>query len=133
VRWQTFATLTFDPDKVYPVGHMKAEREAFWWCGQTGRLLRRPVGWIYAAERGRCGQWHVHALVIGGLASELKGASMMWEERNGRIDCRDVTDATGVSLYTSKQAALHGNIVLSDTLARYREAVHTSETVRLHP
>ena len=45
VAWQHFVTLTFDPRKVFPVDATLASKEASWWCGQVGRLLRRPEGW----------------------------------------------------------------------------------------
>src|SRR5438093_951517 len=72
LAWDAFATLTFDPKRVYPVGEEMADREAFWWCGLLGRLFRRPVGWLYAVERSPNGLWHVHALLIG------VGSSVSW-------------------------------------------------------
>ena len=131
--WRAFVTLTFDPAKAFPVGEMKASSEAFWWCGQTGRLLRRPIGWIYATERGRHGQWHAHALFTGLDVGELKAASMMWRERNGAIKCQRVSDVAGVALYTTKDAAMRGEIVWSDTLARYRDDLQIAQCVALHP
>ncbi len=133
VRWRVFVTLTFDPKRAYPVDSVRASKEAFWWCGQTGRVLRRPVGWIYAPERGRCGQWHVHALLVGADAVELADAAAMWRGRNGGIDWRPVTDCIGATLYTTKVAALTGEIVWSDTLRRYRNDVADAESIGLHP
>lgn len=120
VPWQFFVTLTFDPRKQFPVSGAAASREAFWWCNQTSRLVRRPLGWIYAPERGGSGQWHAHALIVGG-PSTLTEAAGMCTARNGRIDIRQIHDVRGATLYASKQAALSGEIVLSDTLPRYRD------------
>jgi hypothetical protein len=133
VRWRVFVTLTFDPKKTYPVDKVKANKEAFWWCGETGRVLRRPLGWIYAPERGPCGQWHVHALIIGADAGDLEDVAPMWRRRNGRIDCRPVIDCLGVTLYATKEAALTGEIVWSDTLPQYLSEAKKADIVGLHP
>jgi hypothetical protein len=133
VRWRLFVTLTFDPRRVYPVRRETADREAFWWCGQMSRLLRRPLGWLYAAEQGRCGQWHAHVLIVGADSGEMTAAIMMWRQRNGELHCQHVTDTVGVTLYASKDAALAGEIVWSDTLTKYRTDVHREEIIALHP
>jgi len=122
VQWQLFVTLTFDSAKVFPVSAALADKEAFWWCGQLGRLQRRAVGWAYATERGRSGVWHAHALVVGVNGGIGRAAPAMWAERNGHLHVRAVDNATRAALYMSKEAALSGAIVLSDTIDRYRSS-----------
>jgi hypothetical protein len=131
VPWELFATLTFDPAKVYPVGAVLAGKEAYWWCGQLGRLHRSPVAWAFAVERGRSGLWHAHAVIVG-VGFELgPAAPAMWRQRNGRIQISPVDNTRRVSLYMSKDAAVAGEIVVSDTVARY-VGRHPSSVV-LHP
>lgn len=122
VPWKLFVTLTFDPKRVYPVSATTASREAFWWCGQTSRVLRSPVGWVYAPERGRSGQWHVHALLVG-VPDRILASIEIWKGRNGFIDVQQVRDVRGVALYTTKAAALTGEVAWSDTLGRYRASL----------
>jgi hypothetical protein len=134
--WQLFVTLTFDPTKVFPVDQNRASREAFAWCNDAARIYRRPLGWVYAPERGKSGQWHAHALIIGapfegGEPSQLPEAAGMWTARNGDIDVRRVFAVEGITLYTTKQAAEAGDLVWSDTLGRYRHGLRPSPTVNL--
>jgi hypothetical protein len=70
---------------------------------------------------------------VGAESGELTAAAMMWRERNGQLDCRSVNDTVGVTLYASKEAAVSGEIVWSDTLGRYLAEVKAHETVALHP
>lgn len=133
VEWQLFATLTFDPKRRFPVGMELASREAFWWCTQTGVLLRRPVGWLYAVERGRGGIWHAHALLAGVAAGLGPVLPAMWEQRNGIFHQRPVDGTSRAVLYTTKDAALNGEIVLSDTIRRYMASASALPRVALHP
>ena len=82
--WEYFATLTFDPKRVFPVSRALADREAHWWCGLLGRLCHRAVGWLYALERGAGGLWHAHALVIGAKGLNWRLTADLWQARNGR-------------------------------------------------
>lgn len=133
LSWEWFVTLTFDPKKVFPVGRQLASRETFWWCGQTGRLLRKPVGWVYAVERGGSGLWHAHVLLIGASVERLTAPTAMWIARNGFVRSVPVSDARGAALYTTKSAAGSSEIVWSDTLARYRDRLAETATVLLYP
>jgi hypothetical protein len=117
VPWQLFVTLTFDP-KRHAADSVTASREAFWWCCQTARIYRVPAAWAYAPERGFTGLWHAHVLMVG-TPMRIPEACGMWKARNGHIDVRPVTDRQGASLYTSKSAALTGDIVWSDTCRRH--------------
>lgn len=131
VHWQLFVTLTFDSRKLFPVGCARASREAFRWCNDACRMYRRPLGWVYAPERGKSGLWHVHALIVG-APSKIPEAAGVWKARNGAIDVECVHDLKGVTLYTSKQAALSGELVWSDTLGRYRDVRTATATVKLY-
>lgn len=124
VPWEMFATLTFDGDRISDVGSELASREAFWWCGAVAHLLRRPVGWAYVVERGRCGSWHAHALLAGAGTARWIVPKAIWRVRNGHIDLSPVTDVTGVASYTSKWMT-DDEIVLSDTLIRYKDALRS--------
>ena len=110
--WEWFVTLTFDPKRVVPVSCAVVEREATEWCNQVARMLRLPVGWVCAPERGRGGGWHAHVLLVAkrGIWSP-QAALPVWQERNGRIDARPVTDHSGIALYTTKTAAEAGTLV----------------------
>lgn len=133
VPWEWFVTLTFDPSVVFAVNARLADREAFWWCGTVARLQRRPVAWLYAPERGRSGRWHVHVLLVG-TSGNLEAAVAMWRERNGQIDMKAVARSPGsLVLYTTKDAALSGEVVWSDTLARYRDQLTLEPIVALYP
>lgn len=133
VPWEHMATLTFDPKRTFPVGAEKASREAWWWCTELGRLFRRPVAWVFATERGSTGLWHVHALVTGLDDKPLAPAIGMWEARNGIAHVSAVWAGGGAVLYTTKVAAQRGEVVLSDTLVRYRDHLHSDFFVRLAP
>jgi len=113
--WQFSATLTFDPKKVFPVGHDLASREAFWWLGAVAHVCRRPVIWAYALERGASGLWHVHALLGNTGRPNRKTLEGMWRMPNGHAAIRRVYDVTGIALYTTKQAT-DGEVVVSDTV-----------------
>ena len=96
------------------------------------KMVRRPVGWVYALERGRGGLWHEHMLLLGvPLSQSLRPALPVWQERNGRIDARRVTDRAGIALYTSKEAATAGTLVLSDTLTQYQPRAGSNIVVPL--
>jgi hypothetical protein len=133
--WQWFVTLTFDPTRVFPVSCAMVEREATAWSNQVSRMFRLPVGWVCALERGRGGGRHVHVLMLTDQQQWSPEAALpMWRERNGRIDARRVTDQAGIALYTTKEAAEAGTIVLSDTLTRYQPcAAGTKVVVPLYP
>jgi hypothetical protein len=134
IPWEFFASLTFDPKRVFPVSRECASREAFWWCGSLGHLYRRTVTWIYVVERGHTGLWHAHALIIGaGEQPRWLAALETWRERNGKIDLQPVSDVRGVAMYTTKELAAEGEIVLSDTLARYKNCLASSPVVDLFP
>lgn len=130
--WEWFVTLTFDPGRRYPVSAQLAGREAVTWCGHVGCALRVPVAWLIALERGRSGQWHAHAL-IAGTQRDLSSATPLWEARNGGVDVRPVHNAHGVVLYSTKEAALSGELILSDTLWRYRTESPVRRRVNLCP
>jgi hypothetical protein len=132
VPWDLFVTLTFDPKRVFPVNCTRAEREAFRWCGSIGYALRRPVGWLIALERGVSGQWHAHVLLVG-VPHDISALATMWELRNGLINVQPVNNTIGVVLYSTKQAALSGEVVLSDTLAAYRDRLTDRPRVVLYP
>jgi hypothetical protein len=121
VRWDNFVTLTFDPKRVFPVGQERAVREAVSWCNGVARALRTPVGWVVAPERTRSGQWHSHALLVGVEHEQAVALAAPWQFRNGMIDIRRVAagDSNTIALYTTKEAAITGEAVLSDTLGRY--------------
>jgi len=119
IPWDVFATLTFDPKRTFPISAATASREAFWWCGQAGRLLRRPVAWMYAPERHKSGRWHVHAL-LANVPTRNAVLKAIWEARNGLADLRPVRDGRISVEYLVKSAGEGGEIVLSDTLRRYR-------------
>src|SRR5262245_38925845 len=102
IPWERFTTLTFDPKRVFPVSRERADREVFWWLGVSGHIIRRPIGWVYAVERHASGQWHAHALTVGGgHAAEWRVASDLWRVRNGLADIRPVDSIDGAALYTS--------------------------------
>lgn len=121
VPWKWFVTLTFDEKRVFPVDQSRAAREAVRWCGLIGWTLRRPVGWLVAPERGASGLWHAHALLVG-VPNDISAFASIWQVRNGRIDVQRVVSSPGVVLYTTKEAACTGTVLLSDTLSRYRTA-----------
>lgn len=117
IEWEFFITLTFDPKKAGNADAKLASKEAFWFCTQAACLLRRPLGWLYAVERGRSGAWHAHVLLIGVPGRELGEAiPAMWTQRNGMIDVQEAYFGRGATRYTTKVAAAGGEIVFSDTL-----------------
>jgi hypothetical protein len=121
LAWQFFVTLTFDERRFKsPPSWELASREAFWWLGLLAKVARRSIGWVYAVERSSGGAWHVHALVIGTREPFSGGARTCWRERNGIVTVEPVSDRRGVTLYVSKQAALQGELVLADTIQRFR-------------
>jgi acyl-homoserine lactone acylase PvdQ len=132
IAWELFATLTFDPKRVFPVGRERAEKEALRWCELVGYTFRRPSAWVMATERSRQGLWHAHALLVG-VPQNLFPLPEVWQARNGHIDVRSVTNSPGAILYTTEEAALTGTLVLSDTLKLYRERVTAQPRATLYP
>ena len=129
--WEWFVTLTFD-EKHRSINKRLADREAFWWVTQLGRLFRKPVGWLYAVEQGSSGRVHVHVLVVGvGVGVSWSTPRAMWRTSNGIAHIQPVDNGRRVVLYTTKQAYKGGDIVLSDTLARYLTQVRTHDMVDL--
>jgi hypothetical protein len=126
--WELFVTLTFDPKKTFPVDAAKATREALVWCGHLAWALRTPIAWLVAPERGSSGMWHVHVLLIG-TGDDISAIVAPWRVRNGNVDVRPVHERQGAVLYSTKEAALTGDVVLSDTLIRYRPVSRPTETV----
>jgi hypothetical protein len=133
IPWEVFVTLTFDPQRVFDVDRELAMKKARWWCGEVSRLVREPVAWVIAAKRGHGGRWHAHVL-LAGLPSMGMGRApvAIWRQRNGYIDVERVTNVDGAALYTTKAAALTGDIELSDTVARYRNRASTKLRVDLY-
>jgi hypothetical protein len=131
--WEAFVTLTFDPKRRFPVSRELASRETFRWCSDAARLLRRPIAWAYATERHASGLWHAHILVAGAGGASWDVPRAMWQARNGHADVRRVDSPLLAALYTTKSAALEGEVVLSDTLLRYKDLLRPSITAGLHP
>ncbi len=97
-------------------------------------MLRRDVPWVYAPERGRAGNWHVHALLLGALeVAELELALSMWHLRNGRTHAMRVAEPGTAALYTTKEAAITGEVVWADSLVRYGSTLLASQRVALAP
>ncbi|MGE3704251.1 MAG: hypothetical protein AB7I13_03195, partial [Vicinamibacterales bacterium] len=57
----------------------------------------------------------------------------MWWARNGHADVRSLSGTDRVTLYATKEAAFSGEIVVSDTLMRYRSALRSDLPVLLYP
>jgi hypothetical protein len=131
IPWTLFVTLTFDPRRVYPVDRVRAENEALRWCSLIGWAHRRRVAWLIATERGRSGQWHAHVLLTG-VASDMSVIAGMWSLRNGHVDVRPITNAPGAVLYSTKDAALSGELLLSDTLHHYRDRMSDRPVAMLY-
>ena len=62
-----------------------------------------------------------------------KAPASMWEQRNGLFHARPVDDTRRSVLYTTKDAALSGEIVFSDTLRRYCTVPAAVSRVDLYP
>lgn len=133
VHWQLFVVLTFDPSRVSAVSSKLANLETFWWCTQSAKVLRVPLGWLYAVERHRSGRHHAHVLMVGVPDDDLGPApAAMWRQRNGHIDIRPVFEPRGAVLYSTKEAAASGEVVVADTMKRYLTTGQGGERVRLH-
>lgn len=126
-------TLTFDPKRVYPVNCRTASREAFGWCNDSARLLRLPLAWVYAPERSASGQWHAHVLIAAVPLKALRVPLANWRLRNGFAHAQEVSRLRRAALYTTKEAALTGEVVWADTLGRYRHHLRDAPFVTLHP
>ena len=123
VPWQFMVTLTFDPRRIFPVSRQTAMREAVGWCHRLSWVVRRPVAWLVAVERGKAGLWHAHVLLVGAPEHLGPAPEAMWRQRNGFIRVTPVDTARGAVLYATKEAARVGEVELSDTLIRYRPRV----------
>lgn len=133
VPWNVMVTGTFDEKRVRRPSQRLADKEAFWWCGLLGKLSRRSVTWIYVTERGAGGSWHMHALVVGTDGMSWDVPVGCWGTRNGHMDVRDVYDGVGAALYCCKSEGRTSEVVLSDTMTRYREQLHPNVVVALYP
>ena len=72
-----------------------------------------------AAECGANGKWHVHVLIIGVDESQVEVVAPLWRARNGHLVAKAVYDCAGAALYTTKDNAVSGEVVIADSLARY--------------
>ena len=133
VGWTRFWTLTFDPARRFPVGQELASREVFAWLKQPARVQRQPIAWVYAPERGPSGLWHAHALTIGTIDKVEDYMMLDWQLRNGHAHVAAVTDGMKAVMYATKEAALSGEVVCSDTLSKYRERLNERPIARLWP
>ncbi len=88
--------------------------------------------WLIALERGASGLWHAHVL-LADVRGDISALATIWESRNGQIDVQPVTNGPGAVLYTTKEAALSGEILLSDTLASYGKRFTDQPCVALYP
>ena len=113
-------TLTFDSRRIFPVGRQTAMREAVGWCHRLSWVVRRPVAWLVAVERGKAGLWHAHVLLVGAPNPLGTAPEAMWRQRNGFIRVTRVEAAPRAVLDATKEAARLGDVELSDTLIRYR-------------
>lgn len=118
-RWTVMVSLTFDPRRAFKVGRDRATREAVLWCNVLSYTWRRPVAWIVAAECGANGKWHVHVLVIGADQSQVEVVAALWRARNGQVVAKAVYDGAGAALYTTKDNATCGEVVIADSLVGY--------------
>ena len=57
----------------------------------------------------------------------------MWHQRNGFVKVTRVDDSRGIVVYATKQAALSGEVELSDTLSLYRDRLTDRPRVALYP
>jgi len=122
--WQWFVTPTFDPARVFPVSCAVVEREETLvgtddrkdgpTAGGMGVCARAGSGGIVA-----CAQ----AAARRPQGQSPRPALPVWQVRNGRIEVRRVTDQAGIALYTSKEAADAGTLVLSNTFTQYQSRV----------
>jgi hypothetical protein len=132
VPWELFVTLTFDPKRVFPASERRASREAFRWCNDTAHTFRSALVWAYAVERGGGGgAWHAHTVIAGAQDADWEVARGMWVGRNGGAVIKPIYDE-GAAMYTTKAAALNGEIVLSDTIGQFRNELNASVVVSLH-
>jgi hypothetical protein len=132
VPWEWSVTLTFDPHRVFPVGRRRADWEASHWCDELGWIYRRPIGWVYTTERGRNGQWHAHALLVGLGSLSIAPAAAIWRVRNGYLNTRRVYAGQRAVLYATKEACRTGDVVVADTLTHYRARLGPELSVELH-
>ena len=133
IPWEWTVTLTFDDGKIWPVNLYRAEREVTWWGRLLAQLYRRAIGWVCALELGRTRRWHGHFLLVGLDGRSVEPAVGAWKQRNGFAQSRKVTDVPGVALYTSKQAADEGYIILSQALSRYKNHLADEPILQFHP
>ena len=131
IPWTVFATLTFDPSRVFPVTRERASRKTFAWVNLAGYLTRRPVAWVYVVEQGRTGLWHAHAVATGVSAPQAKVLTSVWRARNGHADARKVVDGSGIALYMTKDVG-KSEVVLSDTLTATDFSNLPAGSVRVH-
>ncbi len=115
------------------MNHQMAIREAVAWCHHVSWVLRCPVAWLVAAERGKSGLWHAHVLLVGVPEQLGRVPAAMWHQRNGFVKVTRVDDSRGIVIYATKQAALSGEVELSDTLSLYRERLTDKPRVVLYP
>ena len=130
--WAAFVTLTFNPKRRFPVSAELADKEAFRWCGLLGYVVRRPVAWLYVVERHASGRWHAHVLIAGASLGAVQGVAAFWKARNGRAHARRVDNSHKAVLYSTKEAALRGEVVLSDTVTLYKPVLGPFNTAELH-
>lgn len=91
---------------------------------------RTPIAWVYAAERGS-GVWHVHVLLTSVPEAILEHQVRSWCFRNGIAKVTPVFDTEGAVTYLTKDAALDGEIVLSDTMTGYKDKLMNEIVVEL--
>ncbi len=115
-NWEFMTTLTFDPKRRSNVDARAALRGAVQWCQSLTRQLGEEAGWVATAEFSPGERWHAHVLLIGVPRKRASLGSRMWLSRNGFTKITPVHSPRSACLYVTKQAALTGDIEISDSL-----------------
>jgi hypothetical protein len=110
-----------------PAGAVEARRAV---QGSAGPAESEPP--TLAGTSGAPGVNKAHVILIGLGKRAWSGALESWQNRNGSVDVQPVYEGEGVALYTSKSVALSGEVMLSDTLGRYRQNLSKVATVSLY-
>jgi hypothetical protein len=135
--WTLMVTLTFDPKRGrFPVPRETASREAWEWLDRMVSWACRGVPtWLYSAERGRSGLWHVHALVTDldpldeDALQTVSASRQLWEKRNGGTELSYVSGTQFATFYVTKGTPYWSEVVLAPNIDKFKSLL--AQIVRL--
>jgi hypothetical protein len=117
-EFTAFATLTFDPKRVFPVSRQRAESEFRKFMASYCHLNRLNPDWLAVVERHQSGIHHLHVGLVGLSLPQVDLLLDSWRNRNGLTRGDEVYNQSGMLRYLLKGTGSRAHAFWSDGLQR---------------